>query len=107
MGFISDILEHEVLVCLLLAGTVLGTTNKHECGKPLHNQSERGSRTEVGLWKGGWPAFRSALVLSGKLSEFRLKRFSQAGILGFTEQSLGPTRAPGYRSNSTSFLCVV
>lgn len=82
MGFISDILEHEVLVCLLLAGTVLGTVNKHECGEPLHNQSARESRAKVGSWKGSWLDLRSSLVLSRKLPEFRLKRFSQPGIPG-------------------------
>lgn len=52
MGFISAILEHEVIVSLLLAGTVLGTVSKHECGGPLHTQSARESGAEKGSWKG-------------------------------------------------------
>lgn len=75
MGFISDILEHEAIVSLLLAGTALGTVSRLECGEPLHSQSARESRAEMGSWKGSWLDLR-------KLPEFRMKRFSQAGVPG-------------------------
>lgn len=90
MGFISAILEHEVIVSLLLAGTVLGTVSKHECGGPLHTQSARESGAEKGSWKGSWPDLRSSLVLNGKLPEFSLKRFSQAEIPGLYRAEAGP-----------------
>lgn len=35
MGFISDILEHEAIVSLLLAGTALGTVGRLECESPF------------------------------------------------------------------------
>lgn len=90
MGFISDILEHEAIVSLLLAGTALGTVSRLECGEPLHSQSARESRAEMGSWKGSWLDLR-------KLPEFRIRGSHRQGFLGYIEQRLGPTRVPGYQ----------
>lgn len=54
MGFISDTLEHEAIVSLLLAGTVLGAASKHECGEQLHTQSAPEGRAEMGSWERSW-----------------------------------------------------
>lgn len=52
MGFISDVLEYEVIVNHLPAGTVLGSVSRQELREPLHNPRAHGSRPEVASWEG-------------------------------------------------------
>lgn len=52
MGFISDVLEYEVIANHLSAYTVLGSVSRHEPREPLYNPRAHGSRPEVASWEG-------------------------------------------------------